>query len=387
VLQHVEETDWPSIFWHLPLLTMDEAAGFHSPYWRKHLQTPISDGSYWDAVRYQRRMTSVDVPVLHISGWYDDVQRGTTENFTRMTTPGVDDGIRGKQSLLMGPWDHRLTMTRERRLGPIDFGADAEMDLRGYEFDWLDGVLGDGPGVPPVRVFVMGQNAWRDEQEWPLARTRWTEYHLASDGNANTRHGDGRLSEAPAGGVDSDTFAYDPADPVPFLSDHASSMQIGGPDDYAEVEERADVLVYTTPVLDADVEVTGPVRAVLHVSTSARDTDFTAKLVDVHPDGFCQRICDGLVRARFRNGYDEAEQLVEPEAVFEVEIDMWSTSHTFLDGHAIRLEVSSSAFPKYDRNLNTGGSIATETEMVVATNRVWHSADAPSRLILPVIPG
>ncbi len=387
VQQHVEEVDWPSIFWHLPLLTMDEAAGFHSEYWRTHLSTPITDDAYWGPVRYQRRMTTVDVPVLHISGWYDDVQRGTTENFTRMTAPGVDDGIRGKQSLLMGPWDHRLTMTREQRLGPIDFGAGAELDLRRYEFDWLDGVLGAGVGVPPVRIFVMGRNEWRDETEWPLARTQWTELHLASDGSANTRQGDGRLSDRPGEGADSDAFVYDPADPVPFLSDHASSMQIGGPDDYAEIEERPDVLVYTGPTLDADVEVTGPVRTVLHVSTSARDTDFTAKLVDVHPDGFCQRICDGLVRLRFRNGYETPEQLVEPDAVVEVEIDMWSTSHTFLAGHAIRLEASSSAFPKYNRNLNTGGPLATETEPVVATNRVWHTAEAPSRLILPVIPG
>jgi len=286
----------------------------------------------------------------------------------------------------MGPWDHRLTMTRERRLGPIDFGAEAEMDLRRYEFDWLEGILGDGAGVPQVRIFVMGHNVWRNEGEWPLTRTHWTDYHLSSDGSANTRHGDGRLSAKLVEGAPSDTFRYDPADPVPFLSDHASSMQIGGPDDYAAVEERADVLVYTTEVLGADVEVTGPVRAVIHASTSARDTDFTAKLIDVHPSGYCQRICDGLVRARFRNGYEEPEQLVEANAVVEYEIDMWSTSHTFLAGHAIRLEISSSAFPKYNRNLNTGGPLATETEMVVATNQVWHSPDYPSRLILPVIP-
>ena len=190
-----------------------------------------------------------------------------------------------------------------------------------------------------------------------------------------------------ASGSASDSFDYDPADPVPFLSDHASSMQIGGPDDYAAVEERVDVLVYTTPALEADVEVTGPVRTVLLASTSARDTDFTAKLVDVHPNGFCQRICDGLVRARFRNGYYEPESPVEPDEMVEYEIDMWSTSHVFLAGHRIRLEVSSSAFPKYDRNLNTGASLSTGTEMITAVNSIWHTRDYPSHLVLPEIPG
>jgi len=390
VQQFVEEVDWPSVFWHLPYLTLDEAAGYRSKHWRRNLENPITDPGYWDPVRYQAKMTDVEVPVLHITGWYDDVQRGTTVNFTRMTGDLVNEQIRASQWLLIGPWDHGLTTTRNRQLGPVDFGPGAEIDLRAFELEWLKQALADEPAAsasPRVRLFVMGQNEWRDENEWPIARTRWTDYFLQSGGSANSRHGDGRLSrDEQAEGAPSDTFVYDPADPVPFLSNHASSSQIGGPDDYAEVEERNDILVYSTEPLEEAREVTGPVRMVLHASSTARDTDFTAKLVDVYPDGFCQRLCDGLVRARFRNGFGGPEQFLEPGEVVEYEIDLWSTSHVFAPGHRIRLEVSSSAFPKYNRNLNTGGPIATDTEIVQATQEVWHDALRPSRLILPEIP-
>ena len=391
VQQHVEEVDWPAVFWHLPLATMDEAAGYRSEHWRRHLRNPITDEAFWDPVRYQEHMTSVDIPVLHITGWYDDVQRGTTVNYARMTAEGATDEIKASQWLLIGPWDHRLTTTRNRTLGRLDFGAESELDLRAFEFRWLEQALGDEPAAsddPRVRLFIMGQNEWREENEWPIARTRWTEYYLQSSDGANSRHGDGTLErdEQSGEGAASDSFVYDPADPVPFLSDHASSMQIGGPDDYAEIEERSDVLVYSTDVLDAAVEVTGPVRAVIHASSSARDTDFTAKLIDVYPDGFCQRLCDGMVRARFRHGFHRPEELLAPGEIVEYEIDMWSTSHVFAPGHRIRLEVSSSAFPKYNRNLNTGGPIATDTELERARNEVWHDALRPSRLILPVIP-
>jgi putative CocE/NonD family hydrolase len=235
----------------------------------------------------------------------------------------------------------------------------------------------------------MGTNTWREEQEWPLARTRWSRYFLASAGDANSRHGGGELrrEEEPGDGSPPDTYRYDPADPVPFISNHASSSQIGGPDDYAEVEERPDVLVYSTAPLAEALEVTGPVWLKLYASSSAVDTDFTAKLLDVHPDGFCQRLCDGMVRARFRNGHRQPETRLTPGEVTEFGIDLWSTSHVFAPGHRIRLEVSSSAFPKYDRNLNTGGPLDTGTEMVTATNSVWHSRGFASHLVLPEIPG
>jgi putative CocE/NonD family hydrolase len=390
VMQYVDGVDWPEIAWHLPLMTMDERAGFHSEHWRRNLSHPVTDSGFWDPLRYQRRITEVRVPVLHITGWYDDVQAGTMTNFTNLTAAGAPEEVRRNQWLIVGPWDHRCTRTRQAKLGEITFGPGAETDLPALEREWLASVRGerDAPPAPaPVRIFVMGANEWRQEQEWPLARTRWSKYYLTSEGKANTRHGDGELrrEEKPGDGLPPDVITYDPADPVPFLSDYASSSQIGGPDDYSKVEERDDVLVYTTSTLAEDLEVTGPVRMKLYASTTARDTDFTAKLLDVHPSGFSQRLCDGMVRARYRNGYD-SEDLVTPGEILCYEIDMWSTSHVFLAGHRIRVEVSSSAFPKYDRNLNTGEALATGTEMVTATNSVWHTADQPSQLILPEIP-
>jgi putative CocE/NonD family hydrolase len=386
--QYVQGVDWDEVYRHLPLMTMDERAGFHGARWREDLAHSPADTKYWAPVTYQSRLNTVDVPALHVTGWYDDVQPGTLLNFTAMTAPGKPGA--DAQRLVVGPWDHGLTRTRERQLGGLDFGPDAvSFDLDEFELRWLRHYLaGDGNGADAdgrVRIFVMGANRWRTENEWPLARTRWTRYHLSSGGSANTRRGDGALRrECPPGDEPPDTYRYDPADPVPFLT-APTSAQIGGPDDYSAVEERPDVLVYTTPELEADIEVTGPVRVELYASSSAPDTDFTAKLLDVHPDGTAQRLCDGVVRARFRAGMD-SEELMEPGQVYRFEIGLWSTSQLFLAGHRIRLEISSSAFPKYDRNLNSGLPLATDTVPQTADNQVWHTAAWPSALILPEIP-
>lgn len=388
--QYVDGVDWAEVYWHLPLLTMDARAGFHSARWREDLSHLPADKEYWEPVRYQAALAEVDVPALHVTGWYDDVQPGTLRNFIAMTGPEKPAGSACAQRLVVGPWDHELTKRRERRLGRIDFGPNATtFNLDQFEYDWLRHYLvGEDNGADQagrVRIFVMGANRWRTEDEWPLARTSWTRYYLSSGGSANTRHGDGALlREQPPGDEPPDGYRYDPTDPVPFLTE-PTSAQIGGPDDYGAVEERQDVLVYSTPPLSEDVEVTGPVRLDLFASSSAVDTDFTAKLVDVHPDGMCQRLCDGVARARFRDGM-EREALIEPGTVYRFEVDMWSTSQVFLTGHRIRVEVSSSAFPKYDRNLNSGRPLATDTDPQVADNQVWHTSALPSALVLPEIP-
>ncbi|ADU50820.1 hydrolase CocE/NonD family protein [Thermaerobacter marianensis DSM 12885] len=386
VLQYVDKIDWMKVYEHLPLVTMDEAAGFVSRHWREDCAHPTLD-EWWEPLRYQHRFHEIDLPVLHVSGWYDDEQIGTPLNFAGMVRHAPSERARRGQKLIMGPWGHRVN--ESRKLGEVDFGPEAVIDLDGYEVRWLDYWLkGIDNGIgdePPVRLFIMGANRWRDEHEWPLARTRWTKFYLHSGGRANSRFGDGVLStEPPATDEPPDVYLYDPARPVPFITDPLSS-QIGGPDDYAAIETRGDVLVYSTPPLDRDVEVTGPVKLVLYASSSAVDTDFMAKLVEVHPNGFCQRLCDGMVRARFREGMHK-EVLMEPGKVYRFEIDLWNTAQVFKRGHRIRLEIASSAFPKYDRNLNTGEPLATSTRMVVAENRVWHTPAWPSHLILPVIP-
>jgi putative CocE/NonD family hydrolase len=312
--QFLDDVDWMAVYRHRPLLTMDEAAGFVSPGWREELRHRTLD-QWWEPVRYQHRIGEIDVPVLHISGWYDDEQIGTPANFAAMVAAG-----RSGQRLLMGPWGHAVNTTRT--LGEVDFGPDALIDLDAHIVAFLDEhvrKIRPGPPPAPVRIFVMGANEWRDAQAWPPAGAPSHVFHLSSDGHANGRLGDGRLAgSAVAREEPPDEWTHDPGRPVPFLTDQ-SSAQIGGPDDYYAIESRGDVLVFTGDPLPEPLEVIGPVRLVAHVETSAADTDVTAKLLDVHPGGFAQRLCDGVVRLRYRDGFD-AERPVTPGEVYEVEI-------------------------------------------------------------------
>lgn len=379
MLQFRDDVNWTEVYRHRPILTMDEAAGFVSPSWREECRHPTLD-AWWEPVRYQHRIHEIDVPTMHISGWYDDEEIGTPLNFAAMVAAG-----RSGQRLLMGPWGHAVNTTRT--LGDIDFGPSALIDLDAAVLAFLDEhVRGNAPGQPaaPVRIFVMGVNEWRDAPSWPPPAAKTLELYLSSGGRANSSYGDGRLSlAAPAADEAPDRWEHDPDRPVPFITNE-SSAQVGGPDDYRGVETRGDVLVYTTEPLESDLELIGPVRLIAHVATDARDTDITAKLLDVHPGGFAQRLCDGMVRLRYRDGFD-AQAPVTPDEVYQVEVVMWDTCIRLTPGHRIRLEVASSAFPKYDVNLGTGGDMVTETDGVVARNTIWHDATRPSRLRLTVV--
>ncbi len=390
VNQPMDTVNWARVYEHLPLVTMDEAAGRLSSGWREDVAHAQLD-EYWDPLCYQHKFDRVSVPVLHISGWYDDEQVGTPLNFIGMTTHGATVEARANQRLLMGPWGHAINAAS--MLGEVDFGSQAIIDLRGDQarwFDrWLKPAVAQEPGEKqpdmPVRIFVMGSNVWRDEQSWPLPATRWTSYYLASGGRANSRFGDGSLSlQAPEPDAPSDTYTYDPRRPTPFVTEPTSS-QIGGPDDYAAIQRRDDVLVYTTGPLARDTEVTGPIRVELYSSSSARDTDFTAMLLDVWPTGFAQRLCDGMVRARFREGMDRPS-LIEPGKVYRYVIDCWNTSHVFKAGHSITIQIASAAFPKYDRNPNTGDPLGQTVETIPAQQRVYHDEAHPSAVVLPIIP-
>jgi putative CocE/NonD family hydrolase len=397
LVQPMEAVDWGKIYDHLPLITMDEQAGRIQPTWREEFQHTLLD-EYWEPIRYQNQFDKINLPVMHISGWYDDEQIGTPLNFAGMRRDAPSEYARQSQKLLMGPWGHAFNTVQ--KLGEVDFGTQSLIDLRAAILDYFDRFLKGQPGEPQhaasVRLFVMGQNCWRDEKEWPLARGHWTHYYLHSGGRANSRFGDGVLSPNPPQAereakrrsasrcASTDQYRYDPARPYPFLTEPTSS-QIGGPDDYAAVQRRDDVLVYVTPPLEEDIEITGPVSLELYAASSAVDTDFMAKLVDVHPTGFVQRLCDGMVRARFRDGMDKPS-LIEPGQIYRLNIDLWNTSQVFFKGHRIGLEIASSAFPKYDRNLNTGEDLATGLRMAVAEQTIYHDAEHPSALLLPVIP-
>jgi putative CocE/NonD family hydrolase len=257
------------------------------------------------------------------------------------------------------------------------------VQLRWFDY-WLKGIDNGIAEESPIRLFVMGTNQWRDEYEWPLARTRYTPYYLHSRGKANTLNGDGTLSPEVPGGEPTDHYRYDPADPVPTNGGNTLIIPVGVKDQ-REVESRQDVLVYTGAPQEKPLEVTGPLKVILYASSSALDTDFTAKLVDVRPDGYAQNIADGILRARYRESQSSAKLLANGE-VYELTIDLWATSHVFLPGHCLRVEISSSNFPRFDRNLNTGGDQATGTTFQVAEQTVFHNQKFPSHILLPVIP-
>jgi uncharacterized protein len=378
-MQYTESVDWMEVYRHRPLVDLDEAAGFRSELWREECRHQTLD-PWWEPLRYQHRIGEVDLPVLHISGWYDDEEIGTPANFAAMRAAG-----RAGQRLLMGPWGHQVNTATT--IGEVDFGHDAVIDLDAAMTGFLDETLRDRPPAvppPPVRIFLMAANEWLDLDEWPPPDRAEMAWHLDSDGHANSSYGDGRLIEgSPSTESPADAWVHDPDRPVPFIT-AASSIQIGGADDYSGVDTRGDVLVYTSEPLREPLDIVGPVRLVAFVSTSAGDTDVTARLIDLHPNGFAQRLCDGLVRLRYRAGHEQALP-VEPGAVYEVEVAMWDTAQRVLPGHRLRVAIASSAHPKFAINLGTGGDESDATTGVCAHNRLHHDAARPSRLLVTVM--
>jgi putative CocE/NonD family hydrolase len=348
--------------------------------------------SYWKQWAIDENYASIQVPALTIAAWYDIFQGGSLLNFQGLKAHAGNDNARAQQRLLVTIGGHA---GGGRMIGSVDFGpAAAEYDEHAVTLTWYDYLLQGKQNefaTQKVKIFVMGINQWRSEDSWPLERAKETRYFLHSEGKANSVTGNGSLSTTAAkheSHESTDSYVYDPSAPVPTVGgplccdpEHLSA----GPRDQKTVEVRPDVLVYSTPPLDHDVEVTGPVTLDLFATSSAVDTDFTGKLVDVGPDGFARNLTEGILRARYRDSRTEAKP-IEPGKVVEYKIDLWSTSNVFLKGHSIRLEVSSSNFPRFDRNLNTGKSAATESALVKATQTILHDADHPSALILPIIP-
>ncbi|MGI6414774.1 MAG: CocE/NonD family hydrolase [Thermoguttaceae bacterium] len=331
------------------------------------------------------------MPSLAISGWFDANFPGTPLNYIGMKQYGGTPEAR-RPRLVIGPWPH---VERGRKLLRFDYGPTAPIDWNGYMCRWFDyhlkgianGVLDD----PPVHVFVMGHNHWRAERDWPLPSTQWTRYYLHSGGKANSSAGDGTLSTRAPGDEPPDRYTYDPMHPT--LAARQGST-VHGPLDTRPVSAGPEVLVYTTPPLEEDVEVVGPIAAKLFAATSARDTDWMVRLVDVHPDGYAALLCDGVLRARSRDperggAFNSAKlSRIEPGEVYEYLIEFWrATGNAFLKGHRIRVEISSSYYPYYLRNLNTGAdNVGLETSHVVAQQTIHHDAQRPSHVVLPVIP-
>jgi putative CocE/NonD family hydrolase len=357
-------------FAHLPVIDAAELAGCPRPqYWNDWFDHQ-KDDAYWRARSIERRLNRVKVPVLGISGWHDDA-RGTIRNYTVMS------GLKSAPS-------YHVVMDAGAHKG-IDyvngyFGPQARIDRRELQLRWMDHYLkGIDNGVDvqaPFDIFVIGDNTWRKEREWPLARTVWTNFYLRQNG---------KLETTAPGSEPADEYTYDPGNPTPFLVD-ARELELSLNEDYRTVDsERKDLVTYTTAPLEKDTEITGPMTATLWAVTEGKDTDWNVMLQHVYPDGRAERIQDGVMRARFRDGFDRPS-LLKPGKAYKYDIDLWFTSRVIPAGHRLRVVVASAAFPKYDRNLNTGGDNERETHYVVVRQRIMHDKAHPSFVRLPIIP-
>jgi putative CocE/NonD family hydrolase len=401
--------DMQAIWRRLPLDAAWDGVG-ESPYFHGIVAHETYD-EFWTQYSLRHRYNEVDVPAYFMTGWYDSLQNETLKVFRGWRTQARSAEARRLSRIIIGPWSHQVAPWGQPRpghnIGPngefndAEFGPQARMDIVDEHLRWFDarlrGVRNGIDDEPPVKLFVMGENKWRGATDWPLPDTRWISYYLQS----------GALTaDAPDGDQKPDQFRYDPNDPVPTWGSAYQMLDLGGPRDRREVEKRGDILLYTSAPLDRDLCVIGPVTALLWASSSAEDTDFTATLVDVHPDGRAIILTDGICRVRFREAaaawtpedhrsgrgpydalYDPAfrPSPLPPGTPYEFKIDMWATGNMFKAGHRIRVEISSSNFPRYDRNLNTGGLVGFETNVRPAEQTIYHDARRPSRVVLPVV--
>ena len=377
------------IFNRNPAGVINVSASTIAPYFLDWLAHPSYD-DYWRRWSIEEHYADIRVPALHTAAWYDIFLGGSLRNYIGLKARAATEEARKGQRLLVAIGGHA---GEGRKIGEIDFGPEAEkfneseVTLHWYDF-LFKGARNEFATGKAVKIFVMGIDQWRDEDDWPLTRAKSTKYFLHSQGRANTAGGNGSLSTLAPGAEPSDEFVYDPAKPVPTVggplccdSDHLAP----GPRDQRSVEERNDVLVYSTSPLDHDLEVTGPVRLEFFAASSAVDTDFTAKLLDVAPDGTAINLTEGILRARYRDSQATPAFLVSGRA-YLLSIDLWATSNVFRTGHRLRLELSSSNFPRFDRSLNTGEPASNSATWVKATNTIFHDKTRPSALILPVVP-
>ncbi len=390
VSERARFTDWT---WQLPvedyklmnLPNPDELAPYFDD-WVEH----ETEDEFWKRWKISDYYSEMSVKGLHGMGWHDIFLKGSIKNFTGLRSSAKTPEARAGQRMLMGPWAHAAT-SAEGKIGDVVFGEQAVVDMDQVALEWFDYALKDSQNDyatgAPIRLFVMGENLWRNENEWPLDRTEYTQYYLHSTNGANSIRGDGVLSVEAPEGEEPDRYSYDPANPVWTLGGRlcCGDAVPPGPFDQRPNEGRTDVLIYSTPPLEREIEVTGHVTVDLYASSTARDTDFTAMLIDVDPSGYARFITDGITRARFRSDTTNAE-FIEPGKIYKYTIDLWATSNLFKRGHRIRLYISSSNFPRFNRNLNTGEQTFNSSGMVTAQQTIFHEGDRPSVVTLPIIP-
>jgi putative CocE/NonD family hydrolase len=372
----------------LPVLKESKAAQFYFD-WLAH----AGDDEYWQAIAINRRYGQIQVPAYNVGGWYDLFLHGTLENYVRLRREGGSPAAREGQRLLIGPWGHGASTGAFPEHSFGIFASQDAADLNALQIRFFDHHLREPnaelAAEPPVRIFVMGENRWRDEADWPLARARATPWYLHSQGNAGSAGG--TLSPEPPSSEPVDVYLYDPRDPAPTVGGPTflPGLFIGanaGPRDQRAVEARPDVLTYTSAPLERSIEVTGPLSVTLYAATSAPDTDFVARLIDVFPDGAARLLAEGIIRARFREGYSQPSP-IEPNRVYAYAINLVATSNLFQAGHRIRVDVTSSSFPRFDRNPNTGHPLGVDglDDLRPALQTIFHDGERASHIVLPVV--
>lgn len=381
--------DWNRTLLHLPIGEVDDQIGWPVP-WLEGMLTHPSPNGYWKRLDMTQDIASLKLPMQHVVGYYDFFSRESVGNFVRMQQLAADVETRKHQQLILGPWDHGTI--GKAHVGDIDFGPDAEMDATGTTLEWFDRYLKREPKVAanplvPVRYFVMGENQWHDAETWPPAGYKETSFYLHSHGKANTRNGDGLLDQnAPIADEPTDRFLADPADPAPACPAteqrplHAATW---APIDQRSIEDRTDVLVFTSEPMMTPLTFAGDARAELFVSADTPDADWVVKLIDVHPDGAAYNLTVGVLRGRFRDS-ELQPKLLTPGEVYRIVVDLGPVAAQIEKGHRLRVDICGAYFPLFDRNPNTAEGIFGKST-AVATESVYHSPARASRIILPVL--
>jgi putative CocE/NonD family hydrolase len=382
--EKIAEYGWEDFYRHLPLINLDEAfTGEKNKMWREYVSHATYD-DYWQAIGIRDKYDKITIPVYLMGGWYDYYPGAAFTSFNQLKAQGATDEIR----IAISPTDHLDRVVEARNFGPH-----ADKDELGLAIRWLDYVIkGIDNGIkdePPIKIFVMGINEWREAYEWPLPGTQFTNYYFRSPDGSRI----GSLSTAPPGDEPPTVYIYDPDDPVPTIggnhsflgTDQPELIQVGAFDQRPN-ESRHDVLVFTRPPVIEDMEVTGPIVIKLYAASSAPDTDFTAKLIDVYPDGAAYNLTEGIIRARFRESIWEAPKPLVPGKIYEYTLELLPTSNVFKKGHRIRVHLTSSNFPLWDRNPNTGREQGMYTQLQIAEQTIFHEQAYPSHIILPIIP-
>jgi len=371
ILWKIEEQKW--LNW-LPWLELPEDFfGYETDSFKAWLKNPHEDP--W---KLHEDCKNISVPNLDIVGWYDHAN-GDMLLFRTMVKEAGTEVARKSSRLIIGPWSHGMY---NRRYGTIDFGPDAVLDKEAVQIRWFDYWLkGEQNGVDkdtPVRIFVMGDNKWRDEQQWPLQRAKDRVFYITSDGHANTPSGKGKLVDEKPKSAGTDNYVYDPSNPVP--TPYGAHRPI--PADQRPLADRQDILVYQTKPLIERVEVTGNPVVELYAASSAPDTDWFVRLIDVAPGGLARDASSGIVCARYRDGFDKPK-LIKPGDIIKYIIRMSPTSNAFLPGHRIRLDITSSDFPNYDRNHNTAANQNADPTLAIANQTIHHGGEWATLIILP----